>query len=146
MIGITNKPANRTYDLVINLRSLAFDWLFRSPGSKTKAHSWHSLASVKQWRWQLGHLVMVIWFCFLVLNCLIHLKRILLVRSWTKEIFRLHGAYLARTRRFIGLLFQVVWEIPEELRRELSRLGSQSTLRWLRAQVKYERIRRLGLD
>jgi hypothetical protein len=41
----------------------------------------------------------------------------------------------------IGLLFSGGLENPEELRRELSRLDSQSTLRSLRAQVKYERIR-----
>lgn len=35
----------------------------------------------------------------------------------------------------IGLLFQVIWEFPEELRRELSRLDSMATLRVFRAQV-----------
>jgi hypothetical protein len=33
----------------------------------------------------------------------------------------------------ISLRIQVIWEIPEELRRELSRLDSEPTLRWLRA-------------
>jgi hypothetical protein len=75
-----------------------------------------------------------------------HLKRILLIRSWPKEIFSLHGALTRTHEKIIGLLFQVVWKIPEELRRELSRLGSKSTLRSLRAQVKYERIRQLQFD
>ena len=49
-----------------------------------------------------------------------------------------HCTELTRTHeKIIGLLFQVIWEIPEELRRELSRLGSKWTLRSLRAQVNY---------
>lgn len=48
---------------------------------------------------------------------------IVLIRSWPKEIFKLHG-WTRTYEKIISLLFQVIWEIPEELRMELSRLGS----------------------
>lgn len=46
-----------------------------------------------------------------------------------QKIFSCTELNLGTHEKIIGSLVQVIWEIPEELRRELSRLDSASTLR-----------------
>ena len=65
---------------------------------------------------------------FLFSTLLIQLNRMDVIHAGPRDLHTARS--LPRTHeKIIGLLFQVIWEIPEELRRELSRLGSKSTLR-----------------